>query len=127
MRPRFLRFALVWLVAASACSTAPIYDVADARLGGTATLEQRTQQIVRAARMQDWEVEQLQPNVMIAIKKRGRHVATTTIRYDETRFSLELRNSVDLAQSPTRIHKLYNEWVEGLENSIRQEVSAPGY
>jgi hypothetical protein len=78
------------------------------------------------ARLQNWETEQTSPGVMIVTKRRGRHVAAATVRYDTDSFSISLRNSIALKQAPDgTIHKLYNVWAKGLENAIRQEVSAP--
>ncbi len=127
MSARALATALVLtLLLVPACRTARVYEVEDQALG-PAPLEQREAQIARAARMQGWSVETLEPGVMIATKRLKKHVASTTVVYDEDSFSLALRNSVSFKQSGDRIHKLYNAWVEDLETAIRREASAPGY
>jgi hypothetical protein len=124
-RPVVLALFLVLFLAA--CKTAPIYDVPNRTFGGSlASLEEASVRIDRAARLQNWETEQTSPGVMIVTKRRGRHVAAATVRYDTDSFSISLRNSIALKQAPDgTIHKLYNVWAKGLENAIRQEVSAP--
>jgi len=84
-------------------------------------------QVERAARVQGWETEVLQPGVLLATKRRGRHVASSTIEFDERSFSITLRNSSELKQSGGRIHKAYNEWVRNLADAIRREAASAGY
>lgn len=117
--------ALVALLALGAgCRTAPIRDVDHAPLP-SAPLDARQQQIERAALMQGWEIQHIAPNLMIATKRRGRHVASTMIEFDRDSYSIRLRNSVALRQTDDRIHKTYNDWVERLEYSIRREADMP--
>ena len=108
---------------APGCRTARIHDVRDHRVP-VADLELREEQIRRAARLQGWEVEVLRPGELIVTKKRGRHVAASTIEFTPDRYSITLRNSTDLKQSGNRIHKVYNRWIEGLDASIESEARA---
>ena len=112
---------------AGACRTAPIYNVTSASLSSSeATLEEVGKQIERAARFQNWETESPQPGILIVTRRRGKHVGVATIRYDTGSFSIALRNSHNLKQANGQIHKLYNQWVRALEQTIRREVAA-GY
>jgi hypothetical protein len=82
--------------------------------------------IERAARLQSWHAERRQPGLLIVTKRRGRHVGSANIRYDMERFDISLRSSSYLRETPDgKIHKLYNEWVQALERTIRREVAAP--
>jgi len=75
--------------------------------------------------MENWEIEEVGPNVIYATKRDGQHAATVAIRYEERSFSIELRNSSYLKQREDgRIHKVYNEWIDSLESAIRREVAS---
>lgn len=116
------------LLLAFGCKTAAVYNVDGASLGsGGLSLAEVETRIDRAARMQDWDTEKTGPGTMIVTKKRGRHAASATLRYDTQTFSIRLRNSIDLRESGdgTSIHKLYNVWVQRLEDSIVSEATAP--
>ncbi len=54
----------------------PIYNVVNAPLNHAGTIEHAGDQIRRAARMQNWEIEEVRPNVIYVTKHRGQHVAT---------------------------------------------------
>lgn len=108
-----------------ACRTAPIYNVQRAPIGMSgASLEDVGVWIDRAARLQEWRTEAVAPGTLLVTKSRGRHVATATIRYDATSYSITLRNSIDLKQRHGEIHKAYNEWIRSLDRTIRREVAA---
>ena len=89
------------------------------------SLEDVSAIIDRAARLEGWLVENLEPGTKFVSKRRGRALATATIVYDTRAFSIQLRSSVGLRQSGEKIHKVYNEWVEALETTILQESAAP--
>ncbi|MGH7287399.1 MAG: hypothetical protein ACREI8_05205, partial [Myxococcota bacterium] len=110
-----------------ACRTAAVYNPTDIALVSPQPLsiEGVSAVIDRAARLQGWQVENLQPGSKLASKSRGRAIATATIVYDTRAFSIQLRSSVGLRQSGDKIHKLYNKWVEALETTILQESAAP--
>lgn len=119
-----------WIVLAAllaGCVTAPVYEVEDRPLDydRPISIEEVGRRIERAATMQNWTTQRLSPGHMIASKKKGRHVGTVTIAYDTRRFSLLFRNAVDFKHSGGRIHKLYNEWVRVLEDTIRMEFRSP--
>ncbi len=101
----------------------PIYNIVDAPLDHAGTVQHAGEQIRRAARIQNWEIEEVRTNLMYVTKRRGQHVATAAISYDADSFSIRLRSSVYLKQTEDgRIHKLYDEWVRSLESTIRREV-----
>jgi hypothetical protein len=110
-----------------ACRTAAIYNAIDVPIasGNPLTLELVRERIGRAARFQGWDIEDIQPGVVVATKRVGNHAGTSTISFDTSSFDITLRNSTNLQQGPGSIHKLYNRWVKALELSIRQEVASP--
>jgi hypothetical protein len=116
--------AALLVLATVGCSTAPIHNVPPTRLGHAPSLEKRAEQIDRAARFEGWTVETLEPGLKIVNKRKGSHVASSTVRFDRERYSITLRDSINLDQSGDRIHKVYNLWVEGLEDAIRNEAAA---
>ena len=132
MHSRFLGVsALACAIVFSGCvwlsgNRAPVYNISDAPLNHTGTIEQVGERIRRAAQMQGWDVQEVRPQVIYVTKRSGSHSATAAISYDNASFSIELRSSDNLKQTDTRIHKLYNEWIRELESTIEHEVST-GY
>jgi len=102
----------------------PVYNVLDVPLGTTQSEAQVDESIRRAARIQGWEVEEVDLDAIYVTKRRGSHVATAVVQYDATSFSIELRGSQNLKQGEGLIHKLYNEWVRELEGTIQREVAS---
>ena len=102
----------------------PVYNVLDAPLSTTQTEAQVGENIRRAARIQGWEVEELDEDVIYVTKRRGSHFATAAVLYDARTFSIQLRGSQYLKQGEGRIHKLYNQWVRDLEATIQREVAS---
>jgi hypothetical protein len=115
---------LASLLLSVGCSTARIHNVPSSRLPPAASLEKRAEQIDRAARFQGWTVEDLEPGVKIVTKRKGPHVASSTIHFDRESYSITLRDSINLDQSKDHIHEVYNLWVESLEDSLRHEAAA---
>ena len=99
----------------------PVYDVLDAPLSTTRTEAQVGEIIGRAARIQGWEVEEVNQNVIYVTRRRGSHSATAAVLYDATAFSIQLRGSQNFKQGEGRIHKLYNQWVRDFEVTIQRE------
>ena len=133
MHSRFLVVsALACAIVFSGCvwlsgNRATVYDISDAPLDHTGTIEQVEVGIRRAVQMQGWDViQEVRPRVIYVMKRRGSHSATAAISYDDATFSIQLRGSENLKQTDTRIHKLYNEWIRELESTIQHEVST-GY
>ena len=62
--------------------TVPLYEVRDAPVGAVGDLADVSTAIARAARFQDWELEEAGPGRLIATRTRGKHAAMTTISYD---------------------------------------------
>jgi len=116
----FLISGCVWLSG----NRVPVYDVLDAPLGTTQSEARVGESIRRAARIQGWEVEEVDLDAIYVTKRHGSHVATAVVQYGARSFSIELRGSQNFKQGEGRIHKLYNEWVRDLEGMIRREVAS---
>lgn len=114
------------MVVVFGCKTARVYNVVDVPVTSTRplTAEEVGARIDRAARIQAWTTEQIAPGHLIATKRKGGHAGTVTISYDASSFSIQLRNATNLKHSGDKIHKLYNEWVQELEETIRMEISS---
>ncbi len=125
MRKNPLVLTLLVLVGALACRTAPIYEVDRQPLRGVDSFQEAQNEIARAARMNGWEVELVNPGHFIATKRKGRHVASVDIHHDGWYYSIHYRNSAMFKYDGQNIHKLYNFWIESLENTINGEVAAP--
>lgn len=102
----------------------PVYNVLDAPLGTTRTEAQVGEIIRRAARIQGWEVEEVNHNVIYVTRRHGPHSATAAVLYDAAAFSIQLRGSQNFKQGEGSIHKLYNQWVHDLEETIQREVAS---
>lgn len=129
MRSRSPGFsALVCATALSGCvwlsgNREAVYNVSATPIHRDATIDEVGERIRRAAQMQDWEVQEVQPRVLYVKKRRGQHSATAAITYDVGSFSIQLRGSENLKQSGTQIHKLYNQWIRELESTVQSEVA----
>ena len=123
--PRYVRAILVLLlpVLLGGCRMVPMVQVEDRRLP-PAALSEREVQIKRAARLQGWEVEVLRPGELIVTKRRGRHMAASTVSFTQKRYSITYRNSIDLKRRDDLIHRAYNDWVVALRRSIDNEARA---
>jgi hypothetical protein len=126
-RTRWLPVGILALLWFGACRTAPIYDVVGEplRFERALTEEEVAERIERAAEMQGWVSQEFASGQLVVTKRKGRHIASATVTYDTSSFSITFRNSVDFKQSGDRIHKLYNEWIRALVSTIQMEVSSP--
>lgn len=103
----------------------PVYNVIDAPIGRERTVEQVGAAVRRAAQIDNWEVEEVGPQVLYVTMRSGIHSATAEVSYGADSFSIQLRGSVNLKEGDGRIHKLYNQWIRNLESTIRHEISNP--
>lgn len=104
----------------SAC-TRPIYNVESRNFVGTATLDVRRNQIMRAGAGLGWEMEPIRPGLIRATLHLRTHVAVTEIAYTAASFSIRYVDSINLQYDGTSIHKNYNGWILNLERAIMQQ------
>jgi hypothetical protein len=120
---------LVALLAAAAalmagCKSEPIYEVAAAPVaigGKSLSMDQVTQAILRGGTIVGWQMNPEQPGRMTARYVRGRHTATVDVTYDVKTFSIKHRDS-SLGGDSGNVHRVYNNWVQSLDRSIRAEL-----
>lgn len=124
-RNYFVRWGAALLMGiALGCSTAPIYNVSNEPLGRVQSLDVAGVRIERAARLQGWTTERVAEDEIIITRSKGRHTAAATIIYDLSSFDIQLRNSSDFKQRNGHIHKLYNDWIVSLRDTILAEIAA---
>lgn len=109
--------ALLAAAALGACER-QIHVVTDRRFNGTATLDQRTQQIIQAVNDRNWRVVSSAPGRMQVRYIYTEHRITLDIVYTETQFSFVYVDSAALRYDGTLVHRAYNEWVTELEQQI---------
>jgi len=88
---------------------------------GSATLDQRADQIRRAATGRGWTMATQAPGVLRGTLKLRGHTAVVDVRFDAARFSVNYIDSADLNYDGASIHPKYNDWVRYLEIDIVRE------
>ncbi len=101
-----------------------------------------------AAEDQGWEISHEEPGVLQALLQIRRHTSMVTIRYDETNYSIDYKDSINLDYNPNdsadgrmgynknwvgnrrvvkgpRIHRNYNIWVDRLKRRIEYRAKNP--
>lgn len=93
-----------------------------------------------AAEDQGWEISHEEPGVLQALLQIRRHTSMVTIRYDETNYSIDYKDSINLGYTPNdsgqgrmgdsavkgpRIHGNYNIWVDRLKRRIEYRAKNP--
>jgi hypothetical protein len=100
-----------------------------------------------AAEDQGWEIAHEEPGVLQVLLQIRRHTSMVTIRYDETNYSIDYKDSINLNYNPNdsvkyragnsynrkrsavvkgpRIHRNYNIWVDRLKRRIEYRAKKP--
>ena len=125
MLKRLAVIVLIGLVAGCG-RVAEIYSVQNEELGAppSATMQQVSQAIDRAARGLGWEVAQERPGLSVATLDVRSHKAVVTISYDTKRYSIAYKDSVNLKYDGKDIHYRYNSWIRHLRDAIEKEAAA---
>jgi hypothetical protein len=125
-RSAVLLIVLALGLAAGACRTAPVYNVAvpiatapNTRL----TLQQVGQAIYRAGNGLGWRMETVAPGTLTGTLSMRSHVAVVTITHDTTTYRINYKDSTNLLYEGDQIHKRYNTWVRNLDQAIRREIA----
>ncbi|MDO6527085.1 hypothetical protein [Motilimonas sp. 1_MG-2023] len=87
------------------------------------TLSQVETAIVRAGEYKKWTMKVVEPGLIQGDITVRSHQASIDVRYSATRYSISLRNSVNLQQSGDQIHRNYNKWVTLLDREINKNLS----
>lgn len=112
--------AMAGALGLSGC-TRPIYNVERRDFVGTAPLEVRRNQILRAGAGLGWEMQPAGPGLIRATLHLRTHTAVVDIAYSADSFSIRYVDSRELQYDGTNIHKNYNGWIQNLERAIMQQ------
>jgi hypothetical protein len=117
--------ALGLLVTAVGCRTAPVRNVGRAPFDpavASVRMDEIQSAIWAAGRREGWNVRTMATGELRAEKSLRTHRAVIAITYDPQGYSIRLLEAEDLLYDGRMIHKAYNEWIEALERSIRNEL-----
>jgi hypothetical protein len=92
------------------------------------------QAIMRAGTSSSWRITEAGPGQLRGMRVQTPHAATVDIAYSPQRYSITLKDSTLVwkgreshvgprSPEPT-VHRLYNEWVQELEQQIRTQLGA---
>ncbi len=125
---KFVVLAIAGLALAS-CRMAPLYNVETKAMptSSTATLEDVTDVITKAAVGLGWQINQLAPR-KIEVKKvvKNKHTAIAVITFDTKNFSIFYVDSIALGYDRSgkgQIKNHYNLWIQDLEQAIVAHAS----
>jgi hypothetical protein len=119
--------ALVFLLLCACSGLVPILDIENAPVivpsGETATVDAVRDAAMRALATNGWHVHRERPGEILAIKVYGVHSARIALAYNPKTFSIEyVESSPGLKSNGRMIHARYNEWIEPLDRSIRENL-----
>jgi hypothetical protein len=89
------------------------------------TLEEVGNAIVRAGATLNLQMEKVRPGVITATYSPRGTSATMEIKYDTKQYSIAYKDSRGLSYDGSQIHRIYNSWVQNLDNRIRVQLSMP--
>jgi hypothetical protein len=90
--------------------------------GKTPSADQVRVAIVYAAVGKSWTVKTIGPNRLEAHVNVRKHAATITIDYSPQSYSIKYKDSQNLRQKGSMIHRTYNRWIKGLVLRINQRL-----
>jgi hypothetical protein len=107
-----------------ACRKEAVHNVArpPLALSRELTTKEMGDAILAGADRANWRVREVGPGQMRAEKTFNQHRALSDITYDGASYSITLLSADNLLYDGTRIHKIYNEWVEQLQKGIDDEL-----
>ena len=121
-----LLVALGVVVLLAGCTSRPIVNVTDQPIvtaaGKQLTADQVRNGIVSAGNASGWVMTPVSPGLISGRFVKQDHVAVVDIRYSEKMYSITYKDSINLNYRGTQIHKAYDEWIEGLDREIRNEL-----
>ncbi len=103
-----------------------IYTVTDAPVV-TSTRNYSTKEvrnaILQAGSSVGWQMEDVQPGLIIATLNVRNHMVQVEIPYDRRTYSILYRDSVNMNYSGSSIHNNYTGWVQRLSAAINSQLS----
>jgi hypothetical protein len=85
-------------------------------------MEGMSEAITAGAERARWRVREVAPGQMRAERTLNQHRALSEITYDGTGYSVTLLSADNLLYDGSRVHKVYNDWVEELQKGIEDEL-----
>lgn len=111
------------------CKTLPVNNISNAPIVSSNKQLSTTQiknAITRAGVSLGWIMSSGGEGKINASLSLRKHRANIVISYDQTKYSIQYQDSVNLKYDGTNIHKNYNGWIENLDNAIRSYLSGAG-
>jgi hypothetical protein len=125
MKNAVVAMLLTVLATVIGCRTAPVHNVSRAAFDpsvASVRLEDISAAIWAAGRREGWRVRDVAPGELRAEKSLRTHRALIAITYDTQGYAIRLLEAEDLLYDGRVIHHAYNEWIDALERSIRDEL-----
>jgi len=118
---------LVCVLALGACTSKPIFNVTDAPVttvsGKAAQAAQVRTAIIAAGSALGWQIVETSPGNLQGTLSLRTHTAIVDIPYSATKYSIQYKSGVNLAEKDGQIHKNYNGWIQNLDAKIRVELA----
>ena len=110
------------------CRTAPIANIKDSQIptssGEKANMQTIEQAIVWAGLSLGWQMEILEPGLIVGKLNLRSHEARVEIPYSTESYSILYKSSVNLNQRGETIHRAYNRWVRHLDRAIKNQLDS---
>jgi hypothetical protein len=125
---RLIRTTLlfVFLLVATACTSAPLMNVTDAPISRGYTAEQVKTAILKAGAGRGWVMQSVKPGLVRGTLDLRKHKAVIDVAYTANTFSITYVDSTDLDYKDGKIHRYYNHWVNNLRADIQAELPPTG-
>ncbi len=107
------------------CRSAAVYnvDAAPVTANKAVTMADMQKAIIRAGAGLGWQMNVVQPGLIVGTLRLRSHMAAVDIKYDTKAYSISYKDSSNLDYDGTNIHKNYNGWIQNLDNAIRVQVA----
>lgn len=111
----------------SGCATVkPVHNVTDAPVAvvkQNVSLDEVSKAIIRAGAALGWQMNPVQPGLIVGTLKLRTHTAVVDVTYDTKTYSIKYKDSTNLNYDGANIHKNYNGWIENLDKGIRVQLT----
>ena len=107
------------------CRTGGIYNVQGAPVAGSRVVAMQDVELAirRAGASLGWQIVPRAPGRLEGILVLRDHRAVVDIAYDTQTYSIQYKDSSNLAYDGTTIHANYKGWVQNLDKAIRTQLS----
>ena len=108
------------------CRSNPIYTVTDAPVvtsTGNYSAKDVRNAILQAGASLGWQMNDVQPGLIIATLNVRDHMVQVEIPYDRRTYSILYRDSINMNYNGSSIHNNYTGWVQRLSAAINSRLS----